>query len=130
MQIAARYADVWESSYITPEQFVSLNKKFEGIIKSSNNINTDKKIIKKSVELDVIIADTDSDLEYKKRIFAMERGRGVAHQMLKHGLVGTADKIGERLREYIDAGIDQFFLAFQDPFDPRALESFSDAFIK
>jgi alkanesulfonate monooxygenase SsuD/methylene tetrahydromethanopterin reductase-like flavin-dependent oxidoreductase (luciferase family) len=69
-------------------------------------------------------------LEYKKRIFAMERGPGVAHQMLKHGLVGTADKIGERLREYIDAGIDQFFLAFQDPFDPRALESFSDAFIK
>ena len=133
MQIAARYAGVWESSYITPEQFVSLNKKFEDIIESqqsSNNINTDKKIIKKSIELDVIIADTDSDLEYKKRIFAMERGPGVAHQMLKHGLVGTADKIGERLREYIDVGIDQFFLAFQDPFDSRALESFSDAFIK
>jgi alkanesulfonate monooxygenase SsuD/methylene tetrahydromethanopterin reductase-like flavin-dependent oxidoreductase (luciferase family) len=44
----------------------------------------------------------------------MERGPGVAHQMLKHGLVGTADKLGERVREYIDAGIDQFFLAFQD----------------
>ena len=135
MQIAARYADVWESSYITPEQFISLNKKFEDIIKSeqssnNNDLNTDKRIIKKSVELDVIIAATDSDLEYKKRIFAMERGPGVAHQMLQHGLVGTADKIGERLREYIDAGIDQFFLAFQDPFDPRALESFSDAFIK
>jgi len=130
MQIAARYADVWESSYITSEQFVSLNKKFEDIIKSeqsNNHINTDKKIIKKSVELDVIIADTDSDLEYKKRIFAMERGPGVAHQMLEHGLVGTADKIGERLREYIDAGIDQFFLAFQDPFDSRGLESFMDA---
>jgi alkanesulfonate monooxygenase SsuD/methylene tetrahydromethanopterin reductase-like flavin-dependent oxidoreductase (luciferase family) len=124
------------SSYITPEQFISLNKKFEDIIKSeqsnnnNNNNNTDRKMIKKSVELDVIIADTDSDLEYKKRTFAMERGPGVAHQILKHGLVGTADKIGERVREYIDAGIDQFFLAFQDPFDPRALESFSDVFIK
>ena len=59
----------------------------------------------------------------------MERGPGVAHQMLKHGLVGTADKIGERVREYIDAGVNQFFLAFQDPFDSRALESFSEAFI-
>jgi alkanesulfonate monooxygenase SsuD/methylene tetrahydromethanopterin reductase-like flavin-dependent oxidoreductase (luciferase family) len=28
MQIAANYADVWESSYITAEQFVYLNKKF------------------------------------------------------------------------------------------------------
>jgi alkanesulfonate monooxygenase SsuD/methylene tetrahydromethanopterin reductase-like flavin-dependent oxidoreductase (luciferase family) len=133
MQIAAKYADVWESSYITPEQFVSLNKKFEDVVKSeqsNNNNNTDKKTIKKSVELDVIIADTDSDLEYKKRIFAMERGPGVAHQILKHGLVGKADKIGERVREYIDAGIDQFFLAFQDPFDSRALESFIDAAIR
>jgi alkanesulfonate monooxygenase SsuD/methylene tetrahydromethanopterin reductase-like flavin-dependent oxidoreductase (luciferase family) len=135
MQIAAKYADVWESSYITPEQFVSLNKKFEDIIKSeqsnnNNNSNTHKKTIKKSIELDVIIADTDSDLEYRKRIFAMERGPGVAHQMLKHGLVGKTDKIGERLREYIDAGVNQFFLAFQDPFDSKALESFADIFRK
>src|SRR5215211_6455372 len=136
MQIAAKYADVWESSYITPEQFVSLNKKFEDIIKSeqsnnnNNNSSNDKKMIKKSIELDVIIADTDSDLEYKKRIFAMERGPGVAHHMLKHGLVGKTDKIGERLREYIDAGVNQFFLAFQDPFDSKAIESFADIFRK
>lgn len=136
MQIAAKYADVWESSYITPEQFASLNKKFEDIIikskQSGNNNyhNTDKKTIKKSVELDVIIADTDSDLEYKKRIFAMERGPGVAHQILKHGLVGKADKIGERLKKYVEAGVNQFFLAFQDPFDSRALESFMDAAVR
>jgi alkanesulfonate monooxygenase SsuD/methylene tetrahydromethanopterin reductase-like flavin-dependent oxidoreductase (luciferase family) len=136
MQIAAKYADVWESSYITPEQFVSLNKKFEDIIKSqqSNNNNNsssiDKRTIKKSIELDVIISDTDSDLEYKKRIFAMERGPEVAYQILKHGLVGKTDKIAERLKKYIDAGINQFFLAFQDPFDSRALESFTDTFRK
>lgn len=133
MQIAAKYADVWESSYITPEQFVSLNKKFEDIIKSeqsnnNNNSNTHKKTIKKSIELDVIIADSDSDLEYRKRIFAMERGPGVSHQIFKHGLVGKTDKIAERLKEYIDAGVNQFFLAFQDPFDSRALESFTDTF--
>ena len=33
MQIAAKYADIWESSYITPEQFASLNKKFDNISK-------------------------------------------------------------------------------------------------
>ena len=47
----------------------------------------------------------------------MERGPEVAHQILKHGLVGMADKIRERLKEYINAGVNQFFLAFQDPFD-------------
>jgi alkanesulfonate monooxygenase SsuD/methylene tetrahydromethanopterin reductase-like flavin-dependent oxidoreductase (luciferase family) len=131
MRIAAKYADVWESSYITPEQFASVNITFEDIRSeqsndSNNNSSTENKTIKKSIELDVIIADSDSDLEYKKKIFAMERGPGVAHQILKHGLVGKPSKIAERLKEYTDAGINQFLLAFQDPFDSRALESFTD----
>jgi alkanesulfonate monooxygenase SsuD/methylene tetrahydromethanopterin reductase-like flavin-dependent oxidoreductase (luciferase family) len=132
MQIAAKYADVWESSYITPEQFASLNVEFEDAImdgqqqESSNNDSSNKKKIVKSIELDVIIADSDSDLEYKKRIFAMERGPNVSYQILKHGLVGKPDEIKERLKEYIAAGVDQFVLAFHDPFDSRALELFMD----
>ena len=130
MQIAAKYADIWESSYITPEQFASLNKKFDDIHNQFNNndngVNRSKKI-SRSIELDVIIADSDSDLEYKKRIFAMERGPSVAHQILKHGLVGKPDKITEKLREYTNAGVDQFFLAFQDPFDHKALDLFMNA---
>jgi alkanesulfonate monooxygenase SsuD/methylene tetrahydromethanopterin reductase-like flavin-dependent oxidoreductase (luciferase family) len=78
----------------------------------------------------VVIADSDSDLEYKKRIFALKRGPGVTHQILNHGLVGRADKIAERIKEYIDAGVNQFFLAFQDPFDSRALELFTESFRK
>jgi alkanesulfonate monooxygenase SsuD/methylene tetrahydromethanopterin reductase-like flavin-dependent oxidoreductase (luciferase family) len=129
MHIAAKYADIWESSYITPEQFASLNKKFEEISKQFNNNSSssrNKKIIK-SIELDIIIADSDSNLEYKKRIFAMERGPGVAHQILRHGLVGKPDKIAEKLKGYTNAGVDQFFLAFQDPFDSKALELFMEA---
>jgi alkanesulfonate monooxygenase SsuD/methylene tetrahydromethanopterin reductase-like flavin-dependent oxidoreductase (luciferase family) len=60
----------------------------------------------------------------------MERGPEVAHKMVKHGLVGTPDKIGERIREYIDSGINQFFLAFQDPLDSKALELFMDAAVR
>ena len=133
MRIAARYADTWESSYITPDQFASLNKKFENIIRheqSNDSISVaNNKSIRKSIELDVIIADSDSNLEYKKRIFSMERGPEAAHQIVKHGLVGTPDEIGERIKKYIDSGIDQFFLAFQDPLDSEALELFRDAAI-
>jgi alkanesulfonate monooxygenase SsuD/methylene tetrahydromethanopterin reductase-like flavin-dependent oxidoreductase (luciferase family) len=66
-------------------------------------------------------------LEYKKRIFAMERGPAVANQMLKHGLVGTPQKIRDRLKQYTDAGVDQFLLAFHDPVDAKALELFMNA---
>jgi alkanesulfonate monooxygenase SsuD/methylene tetrahydromethanopterin reductase-like flavin-dependent oxidoreductase (luciferase family) len=58
MQIAAKYADIWESSYITPEQFASLNKKFDEISKQLNNNGDNRsKKITKSIELDVIIAE-------------------------------------------------------------------------
>lgn len=30
----------------------------------------------------------------------------------------------QRVKEYADAGVNQFFLAFQDPFDFKALELF------
>jgi alkanesulfonate monooxygenase SsuD/methylene tetrahydromethanopterin reductase-like flavin-dependent oxidoreductase (luciferase family) len=129
MQIAAKYADIWESSYITPEQFASLNKKFDGISKkfNSNDGGNRSKKISKSIELDVIISDSDSDLEYKKRIFAMERGPNVSHQILKHGLVGKPDEIAKKVNEYTNAGVDQFFLAFHDPFDHKALGLFMEA---
>jgi alkanesulfonate monooxygenase SsuD/methylene tetrahydromethanopterin reductase-like flavin-dependent oxidoreductase (luciferase family) len=84
-------------------------------------------LLSNSIELDVIIADSESDLEYKKRIFAMERGPNVAHQTLKHGLIGKPDKVAEKLKEYMNAGVDQFFLAFQDPFDHKALDLFMKA---
>jgi alkanesulfonate monooxygenase SsuD/methylene tetrahydromethanopterin reductase-like flavin-dependent oxidoreductase (luciferase family) len=125
MRIAAEYAHVWECSYLTPEQFTILNKKFESIYKETNQ-NGDRKI-GKSIELDVIISNSESDLEYKKKLFAMERGPAVANQMLKHGLVGTPEKIRERLKQYTDTGVEQFLLAFQDPLDTKAIELFINA---
>ena len=47
MQIAAKYADIWESSYITPEQFASLNKKFDDISKQFNSNDNGVNISKK-----------------------------------------------------------------------------------
>jgi alkanesulfonate monooxygenase SsuD/methylene tetrahydromethanopterin reductase-like flavin-dependent oxidoreductase (luciferase family) len=122
MNLAAKYADTWESSYITPEQFSHLNAEFSDIQKDTTKNN--KINVTKSIELDVVIAESDSELEYKKRIFAMERGPGVYNQILKHGLVGKCDAIAQRVKEYTDAGVDQFLLAFQAPFDLKSLELF------
>jgi alkanesulfonate monooxygenase SsuD/methylene tetrahydromethanopterin reductase-like flavin-dependent oxidoreductase (luciferase family) len=47
--------------------------------------------------------------------------------MLKHGLVGTPEKIRDRLKQYMDAGVEQFLLAFHDPLDTKAIELFIDA---
>jgi hypothetical protein len=49
-----------------------------------------------SLELDVIIANSDSELEYKKRLFEMERGSAVLSQLLKHSLVGKPEDIAQK----------------------------------
>jgi alkanesulfonate monooxygenase SsuD/methylene tetrahydromethanopterin reductase-like flavin-dependent oxidoreductase (luciferase family) len=119
--IAARYADIWEASYLSPEQFRELNLEFDNIAKKFN------RSILKSIELDVIIAESPADLKYKEKLFAMERGPSVYNQILRNGLVGTPEKIALRIKEYVDADVGQFFLAFHDPFDSKALELFMDA---
>jgi alkanesulfonate monooxygenase SsuD/methylene tetrahydromethanopterin reductase-like flavin-dependent oxidoreductase (luciferase family) len=57
----------------------------------------------------------------------MERGPAAYSQILNNGLVGTPRIISKRVKEYIEAGVNQFFLAFQDPFDFNALELFIHA---
>jgi alkanesulfonate monooxygenase SsuD/methylene tetrahydromethanopterin reductase-like flavin-dependent oxidoreductase (luciferase family) len=130
MKIAANYADTWECSYLTPNEYLSLNERFEILLKAQKNKEFKEprnKVIKRSVELDVLIANTEQELGYKKKVFAMERGQSVYNEILKKGLVGNPDEVYVRVQEYIDSGINQFFLAFQDPFDLKSIELFMDA---
>ncbi len=130
MKIATKYADIWECSYLTPYEYFTLNERFEKLLKAQN-IKEPKelqsKVVKRSIELDVLIASTEQELDYKKKIFAMERGPGVSNKILKKGLVGNSAEVCSRIREYVDLGINQFFLAFQDPFDLKSIELFMDA---
>jgi hypothetical protein len=57
-----KYADIWESSYISPKEFLKLNNEFIHIIDKG----IDRKI-ERSIELDVIIAESVTDLEYKEK---------------------------------------------------------------
>lgn len=121
MAIAAKYADIWECSYISPIEFLKLNNEFTHLIGKDTNPK-----IEKSIELDVVIAESDTDLKYKEKIFAMERGPNILHQIRKHGLIGKSTTVAERIKEYLEAGVTQFFLAFQDPFDIGSLGIFND----
>jgi len=125
MAIAAKYANIWEASYISPEKFNDLNKKFREIC-YKEKINESNKIMR-SIELDVIIAKSESELDYKKKLFMMDKGPGVYNQILQNGLVGTKDRVKQKINEYADSGVEQFFLAFHDPYNISDLELFIDS---
>lgn len=130
MKIAATHANVWECSYLTPNEYFTLNERFEKLLEYQSKKEAkdqQNKVVKRSIELDVLIASTEQELDYKKKVFAMERGPGVYDQILKKGLVGNPAEVCTRIREYVDLGINQFFLAFQDPFDLKSIELFMEA---
>ncbi|HEY7110858.1 MAG TPA: LLM class flavin-dependent oxidoreductase [Nitrososphaeraceae archaeon] len=127
MAIAARYADVWEVSYISPNKFKNIEKIFKDICNREGRDNKNNNKIVRSIELDVILAKSDLELEYKKKLFIMNRGTRDLAQIMNNGLVGTPDEINEKIKEYVKAGVDQFFLAFPDPFKHDDLELFIDS---
>ena len=61
MTIAAKYADIWESSYLSPKEFLKLNNEFIHITDKSSDMK-----IERSIKLDVVIAQSITDLEYKQ----------------------------------------------------------------
>jgi hypothetical protein len=79
---------------------------------------------KTSIELDVIIAESDKELEIKKRILAKERGLGAYKQVIQWRLVGTPTEIHTMVSRYASLGVDQILLAFQDPLDIKSIELF------
>jgi alkanesulfonate monooxygenase SsuD/methylene tetrahydromethanopterin reductase-like flavin-dependent oxidoreductase (luciferase family) len=130
LQIAAQYADIWESSYLSPTQFSSVKRKFDDLLHSErksassvvkNNSSCQPKI---SIELDVIIAESAKELENKKRILAKERGLRAYKQVIQRGLIGTPTEIQTMVSTYARLGVDQFLLAFQDPLDIKSIELF------
>lgn len=116
LKIAGKYADIWESSYLSPKKFKEINEQS----------SIDKKI-ERSLEVDVIIAKNIDELEYKKRQFAMMYGPNVLHHATKYSLIGTPEMIVERVNEYKRVRVDQLLLAFQDPFDLNTLRLFIEA---
>ena len=130
LQIAAKYADIWESSYLSPNQFSSAKRKFDDILQSESNAassvgkNNSSCQPKRSIELDVIIAESDKELENKKRILAKERGLEAYKQVIQRGLIGTPTEIQTMISTYASLGIDQFLLAFQDPLDIKSIDLF------
>jgi alkanesulfonate monooxygenase SsuD/methylene tetrahydromethanopterin reductase-like flavin-dependent oxidoreductase (luciferase family) len=121
MRIAAKYADIWEASYLSPEDFSKLSFVVDNFAKKFG------RQVERSLELDVIIADSDSDLNKKERIVARQRGSEAYRRIQQNGLVGKPDVIAQRVRQYVEAGVEQFLLAFQDPFDANALQLFIEA---
>jgi alkanesulfonate monooxygenase SsuD/methylene tetrahydromethanopterin reductase-like flavin-dependent oxidoreductase (luciferase family) len=110
LALTARRADGWEASYVTPATFATLGARLDALLAIEGRA---PRAVRRSVEVDVIIADSPAECEGWIQRFAAERG-GDAAALLETALVGDPEAVASRILAYAGAGATDLMLGFVD----------------
>ncbi len=120
MELVARTADVWETSFCTPREFRDQRQVLEGLVQERELVC--------SLEIDGFVASTGPGVDRLVRRVQQDRAN---HEDLapvfERGLIGTPEDAAGRLVELVEAGVDQVVVALHDPHDRDALEALAEA---
>jgi alkanesulfonate monooxygenase SsuD/methylene tetrahydromethanopterin reductase-like flavin-dependent oxidoreductase (luciferase family) len=110
--LAARWADEYDLYFLTPEQIAP---KREALDRACEAVGRDPATLRRSILLNVAIAEDEAGLrDLDDRLAAAQAGGDDPTVELggfgPERLVGTPDRIVERLAAYADAGIDRVML--------------------
>ncbi len=120
MRIAAAYSDVWEASFLDPEEYRVLARRFDRLAGEGHRRLT------RALEVDAIAAATNQVRhQFEQRFLAERDAAGPA--ALAKALFGPADAIAEKMAAYIDVGVEQFLAACVDPHDIGGLAVLAQA---
>jgi alkanesulfonate monooxygenase SsuD/methylene tetrahydromethanopterin reductase-like flavin-dependent oxidoreductase (luciferase family) len=108
--LTAQHADGWEASYVRPAAFATLSARLDELLSEAGR---SPHAIRRSVEVDVILAPSPAEREPWIRRFTAERG-GDAAALLDTALVGDADAVADQIHAYAAAGATDLMLGFVD----------------
>jgi len=116
LPLAARYADEWNATFQTPENFARLNTRLDELLAETNG---EPRLVKRSLMTGCVFGKDDAAL--KGKIAA--RGRTL-EQLRERGIVvGTANEIVEQLGKLSEAGVQRVMLQWLDLDDIDGLEA-------
>jgi alkanesulfonate monooxygenase SsuD/methylene tetrahydromethanopterin reductase-like flavin-dependent oxidoreductase (luciferase family) len=110
LSLTARRADGWEASYVTPETFATLGARLDTLLAIEGRA---RRAVRRSVEVDVIVAASPAEREVWIQRFAAERGGDTA-ALLETALVGDPAAVAARILTYAEAGATDLMLGFVD----------------
>jgi F420-dependent oxidoreductase-like protein len=115
MPLAARYADEWNSLFVSPRRFAELNRHMDDLLRETGR---QPESLFRSLMLGTIFARDRNDLNRTMT------GRGwSAEEGPQHGQVaGTSEMWIEQLRTYRDAGVQRVMLQWLDLDDIPGIE--------
>lgn len=132
MPLVARYADIWNTVWQTPNEFRELSKMLDGVLQRVGRPASD---VKRTMMTFLVYGDTSEQLERQVRglrRFLPALAALPLEQVLEtlrsewNALVGTADEIVARIKEYEEAGVEELMLEWLDPDDLDGLAAFAE----
>jgi alkanesulfonate monooxygenase SsuD/methylene tetrahydromethanopterin reductase-like flavin-dependent oxidoreductase (luciferase family) len=122
LALTARRADGWEASFVTPAAFAALAARLDTLLVGAGRAPAD---VRRSVEVDVVVAGSRAEQQAWTRRFADERGVPAGHAIVETALAGDANAIAARIDEYAAAGATDLMLGFADTPETGMLERFA-----
>jgi alkanesulfonate monooxygenase SsuD/methylene tetrahydromethanopterin reductase-like flavin-dependent oxidoreductase (luciferase family) len=121
MAVAARDAQVWETSFCTPDEFR------QQAARMTELLGDDDRQVVRSLEIDGFVSTTPGGFDRLLDRVGTERGSAEdLDPILDRALVGTPPEAASRLTALGGAGVEQVVVALHDPHDPDALEALAE----
>lgn len=120
--VAAKHADVYNVRAWNLDDYIRKMKIFKDCCQSVGRRYDD---VEKTIHVDFIIARTNSELNAKLAQYAKSRGK-LVDECKELALWGTPDTCAERVKQYVDAGVQGLILCFQPTKRMEDLELFSE----
>jgi len=118
LALAARCADGWEASYVTPAMFAALNARFDDLLvaapRPAHDGRRPKHEVRRSIEVDVALVDSRAEATAWRRRFCTERGLAEDDPLLATALIGDRETVTAGIVAYAAAGATDLMLGFAD----------------
>jgi alkanesulfonate monooxygenase SsuD/methylene tetrahydromethanopterin reductase-like flavin-dependent oxidoreductase (luciferase family) len=124
LAVAARVADGWEASYLSPPALAAKWRQVRGRLARADRT---PESLRRSVEADVVIARTGRRVAHALARFQAERGVTPPHALLATALIGTPTAVRSQAQRFVRAGATDLMLGFSDFPETGMLELFADA---
>jgi alkanesulfonate monooxygenase SsuD/methylene tetrahydromethanopterin reductase-like flavin-dependent oxidoreductase (luciferase family) len=122
MTLAARHADGWEASFLSPDAFAKASARLDVMLDLAGRA---RDAVRRSVEADVALTDSPADGGRAVEAFSTARGITRDHRLLDGALIGDAETVLDRVRAYARAGATDLMLGFTDFPETTMLERFA-----
>jgi len=123
LRLIAKYADAWNSGFVSLEGFMEEIARLE---KACKEVGRNRGEIENTFQSRIVIAENEEDALKRAEQWREERKGAPDDPDWKYAIKGSPEACAEMLKTYVDAGVTHYTLLFADAAKLKPLQLFAD----